>query len=226
MGILTTKKNAGHDRDETFYFKSSDRALIIFTRNPELGKVKTRLAKKTGDRIALDIYKFLLAHTVEITREIEADKYVFYSEEIILNDLWDDGVYRKKLRQGAQLGGRMKNAFEQLFKLGYKKVMIVGSDIHELKQLHIEQAFESLENNDIVIGPAKDGGYYLLGMNSLLPELFEIGNWGGNTVFEDTMKAAGEATVSVLPERNDVDYFEDICDVEAFQPFLKSLKTK
>ena len=94
MGILTTKKNAGHDRDETFYFKSSDRALIIFTRNPELGKVKTRLAKKTGDRIALDIYKFLLAHTVEITREIEADKYVFYSEEIILNDLWDDGVYR------------------------------------------------------------------------------------------------------------------------------------
>ncbi len=226
MGILTNKKNARHDTDETFYFKSSERALIIFTRNPELGKVKTRLAQKTGDRIALDIYKYLLAHTVEITRKIKADKYVFYSEEIIDNDLWDDGVYRKKLQQGDQLGGRMKNAFEQLFRLGYRNVMIIGSDIYELQQLHIEQAFETLENNDMVIGPAKDGGYYLLGMNSFLPAIFEIGNWGGNTVFEDTMKAAAKARVCVLSERNDVDNFEDICDVEAFQPFLKSLKTK
>ena len=203
-----------------FYFPTSKKALIIFTRNPELGKVKTRLAKSVGDESALEIYKFLLKHTVAITKNLNVDKYVFYSENIHRDDIWDSEIFRKKLQTGTDLGEKMQNAFSELFEMGYEKVIIVGSDIFELGQSDIENAFEVLQTTETVIGPATDGGYYLLGMKELNATIFQNKNWGTATVLEETLADLGQKKYVLLEERNDVDYYQDIKEIDAFQQFL------
>mgnify|MGYP003137608577 FL=1 len=203
-----------------FYFPTSKKALIIFTRNPELGKVKTRLAKSVGDESALEIYKFLLKHTVAITKNLNVDKYVFYSENIHREDIWDPEIFRKKLQTGTDLGEKMQNAFSELFEMGYEKVLIVGSDIFELDQSDIENAFEVLQTTETVIGPATDGGYYLLGMKELNATIFQNKNWGTSTVLEETLSDLRQKKYVLLEERNDVDYYQDIKEIDAFQQFL------
>ena len=162
--------------------------LIIFTRNPELGKVKTRLAKDIGDEAALALYQFLLEHTVSVTAPLKMDKQVFYSEEIQENDIWDSDIFNKKLQIGQDLGEKMENAFREAFSENYKSVMIIGSDLYDIKIEDLENAFFQLKTHDEVIGPAKDGGYYLLGMKSLNSSVFKNKKWSTNTVFKETLK--------------------------------------
>ncbi|MBL4887669.1 MAG: TIGR04282 family arsenosugar biosynthesis glycosyltransferase [Flavobacteriaceae bacterium] len=194
--------------------------LLIFTRNPELGKVKTRLAKTLGDTKALDIYKFLIKHTVAITKNLKGTKQVYYSVKVREQDYWDDGIFEKHQQEGDDLGIRMQHAFEAAFSEGYKNVIIIGSDMYDLSQEDIEQAFGNLENNDVVIGPAEDGGYYLLGMKTLIPEVFKNKAWGTDSVLEDTKADLKSYSCNLLEERNDVDYYEDIKDHPAFKNFL------
>jgi rSAM/selenodomain-associated transferase 1 len=198
--------------------------LLIFTRNPELGKCKTRLAAKVGDTAALDIYEFLLQHTVLFTKNLAVEKWVFYSEDIWENDIWDNSTYTKKVQQGPDLGMRMLNAFEQGFKAGFEKIIIIGSDMYQLSQTDMEEAFSRLDDHDIVLGPAEDGGYYLLGMTALKKEVFQNKTWGTDTVLSNTLQDLRSESVFMLPEKNDVDHYEDIKDIEAFQPFLKHMK--
>jgi len=194
--------------------------LLIFTRNPELGKCKTRLASKIGDQAALDVYKFLLQHTVSITQNLEVTKEVHYSTAIQENDIWPTKTFNKKLQQGQDLGQRMENAFNEGFKNGYQNIIIIGSDMYDLTQADLEAAFDSLVSNEYVIGPAVDGGYYLFGMKSLHPQVFKDKNWGTETVLQDTIKNIKEKKLKLLEERNDIDYYEDIKDITVFQKFL------
>ncbi|MEC7265229.1 MAG: TIGR04282 family arsenosugar biosynthesis glycosyltransferase, partial [Bacteroidota bacterium] len=108
--------------------------LLILTRNPELGKCKTRLAATVGDAAALEIYKFLLDHTVSLTKDLRVDKWVYYSEEIWEDDIWDNNIYQKKLQEGKDLGERMLNAFKEGFQAGFDQVVIIGSDMYHLAQ--------------------------------------------------------------------------------------------
>ena len=204
--------------------KSSDNLLLIFTRNPELGKCKTRLAATVGNETALDIYKFLLEHTASISENLAFDKQVYYSEEVWEDDVWDPEIFSKKLQQGIDLGERMHNAFNEGFKAGYEKICIIGSDMFDLSQANLEDAFTKLEENDFVIGPAEDGGYYLLGMKMLHKQLFQDKAWGTGNVLKHTLKNLEGKKFSELPTRNDVDLYEDIKDLDAFQPFFKNLK--
>ncbi|MDT0558507.1 TIGR04282 family arsenosugar biosynthesis glycosyltransferase [Ichthyenterobacterium sp. W332] len=197
----------------------SKNLIIIFTRNPELGKVKTRLAKTIGDESALNIYRFLLEHTEKTVRKINVDKAIYYSVAIHDNDIWDANMYTKFKQEGIDLGQRMCNAFKNAFIDNYKKVLIVGSDLIDLQPKHIEDAFLALETNDIVIGPAQDGGYYLLGMKILHKKLFKNKFWGTHSVFKDTMEDLENETVFLLEELNDIDTFEDLKN----NPTLKSL---
>ena len=199
---------------------SSKNSLIIFTRNPILGKVKTRLAKSVGNEIALEIYQFLLNKTKEVTLNIPADKVVFYSEEITNKDIWDATIYKKELQEGRDLGAKMSNAFKTCFKDGYEKVVLIGSDLFDLEEFHIREAFEKLEKNDAVIGPALDGGYYLLGLKKMHPKIFMNKNWGTATVRKNTMKNLEKVNVHLLPILNDVDVIEDIKHHPAFTKFL------
>jgi rSAM/selenodomain-associated transferase 1 len=200
----------------------SKNALIVFTRNPELGKVKTRLAATIGNQSALEIYKLLINHTVRTTSNIDADKYVFYSENIQQNDAWNPNFFIKKLQNGNDLGERMKNAFDLLFKKGYQKIVIVGSDIYELNSQDIEDSFIALKKSSFVIGPAKDGGYYLLGMTQLNKKIFKNKNWGTDTVFNDTIIDLKENIVVLLSKKNDIDIYDDLKNDEVFNQFLIS----
>ena len=199
----------------------SKNLLIVFTRNPELGKVKTRLAKTVGNATTLKIYIFLLERTRDIAVQVSADKAVYYSVKVRENDIWDANNFQKHQQVGEDLGIRMLHAFKNGFKAGYEKVMIIGSDLYDLTAETIENAFIALEDNEVVIGPAEDGGYYLLGMNSLEEKVFKNKKWGTETVRKNTLEELKDKKVFLLGELNDVDVFEDIEHHPAFQTFLK-----
>ncbi len=189
------------------------KALIIFVREPELGKVKTRLAKTIGDARALEIYTEMLQHTHDITCVLPVDKFVFYTELPGTNSrfVWDAGIFLTALQQGAELGERMQHAFTLLFAEGYQKVCIIGSDCMDLTRNDIEEAFAVLDLNDLVIGPSTDGGYYLLGMKELFAELFSNKLWSTDSVLPATIKnikSAGK-TFHLLRALTDIDTEDD-----------------
>lgn len=224
MAILGLKTNADKGaEEETFHYPKSRNALIIFTRNPELGKCKTRLAATVGDPAALAIYTFLLEHTVKITTPIGADKFVYYSVKLREGDFWDPEQYHKYLQNGDDLGVRMENAFKEVFQLGYEQAIIIGSDMYDMTANDLDNAFDQLKTNDTVVGPAEDGGYYLLGMKKINSEIFKNKNWGTETVLAATLADLKEEKVILLEEKNDVDYYEDIEHIDAFQKFFNHL---
>ena len=185
--------------------------LLIFTRNPELGKVKSRLAKDIGAIKALEIYKELLVHTRDISIDLKVDKCVYYSEKIIKNDIWDKEQYAKQIQKGKDLGERMHNAFLEGFENGYTNIVIIGSDIYDLEQKHLEEAFENLKSNTTVIGPSEDGGYYLLGMKKLFSEVFQNKEWGTPSVLESTIQNLKiKGSINFLEKLNDIDVISDI----------------
>lgn len=198
--------------------------LLIFTRNPELGKAKTRLAKTVGDETALEIYKFLLERTKNIAAQVKgADKAVYYSVRIRENDIWDASIFQKHQQFGEDLGIRMHNAFKNGFDVGYQKVLIIGSDLYDLTSEIIENAFDELDKNDVVIGPAEDGGYYLLGMNSLQKNVFKNKDWGTETVRAATLADLKNKKVKLLEVKNDIDVYEDIENIpEIMNTFINS----
>ncbi|NER18197.1 DUF2064 domain-containing protein [Spongiivirga citrea] len=200
--------------------QKSKNLLLIFTRNPELGKVKTRLAKTIGNEAALNIYKFLLEHTKKVTQTIEVDKQVHYSVKIRENDIWDAATYNKRLQKGEDLGKRMAKAFQDAFNEGYNKVVIIGSDLYDLSTQDISEAFDRLDTNQVVIGPATDGGYYLLGLTTMIPEIFEDKAWGTSTVFNDTLANVQDKKYLLLNPKNDVDVYDDIKDIDIFNQFI------
>jgi len=202
----------------------SKNLLLILTRNPELGKCKTRLAATVGDKAALEIYQFLLDRTVSFTKDLNVEKWVYYSENIWENDIWEHAIYQKRVQIGEDLGERMLNAFKEGFQSGFENIIVIGSDMYHLSQTDLEDAFLKLDNHDYVIGPAEDGGYYLLGMKNLNGELFWNKTWGTDTVLSDTLKDLKSENIALLDEKNDVDYYEDIKDLKAFEPFLKHIK--
>lgn len=202
--------------------KSTDTLLMIFTKNPELGKVKTRLANSVGDKAALNIYEFLLSHTVSVTENLKGDKWVYYSEEISENDLWPSEAFSKKLQRGGNLGEKMENAFQDAFNSDYKRVIIIGSDLLDLSQNDLETAFLELKKNDVVIGPAKDGGYYLLGMKSLNSDVFKNKAWSTSSVLSETLKDLENKKIKILETRNDIDEIKDIEEDSILKKFIES----
>ncbi|TKK70396.1 glycosyltransferase [Ilyomonas limi] len=186
-------------------------ALIIFVRPPILGKVKTRLAKTIGDVKALEIYKELLQHTHSITQTLPCDKYVFYTDNIKRNDIWENSIYHKEVQSGNELGTRMSTAFEGLIQKRYQHICIIGSDCFELTTDIIQQAFNMLQQYDVVIGPSADGGYYLLGLNNMHPLLFTNIQWSTCNVLEQTIAAciASNCSHILLPMLHDIDDEKD-----------------
>jgi hypothetical protein len=219
MGLFSKNNTDGNEMATDFHFPTSKKALIIFTRNPELGQCKTRLAKTIGDEAALKIYTHLLQHTATVSEPVKADKYLFYSEAIKKNDLWNDTIFKKKLQYGTDLGSRMHNAFSELFSLGYENVMIIGSDLLDLTNNHIEVAFNVLNDCEIVIGPSKDGGYYLLGMKMVHENIFKNKAWGTETVLKETLNDLKNSDVELLEELNDIDTFEDMKHYKQLKQF-------
>lgn len=187
-------------------------AVIIFVRNPVPGKVKTRLALTMGNEKALLIYKELLQHSCSITQHLACDKFIFYADYINEQDIWDNNTYHKRMQRGEDLGARMRNAFLDLFKRGYAKVVLIGSDCVELSEVKIEEAFEKLESGKIIIGPASDGGYYLLGLTEMVIPIFQNIYWSTSNVLSDTLNTLNRMGYPyfLLPVLNDIDEENDL----------------
>ncbi len=187
-------------------------AIIIFLKYPELGRSKTRLAATIGNEKALKVYKELLEHTHLISKELNLDKYLFYDKVTSRKMPWRDDIYHTAYQVESDLGGRMQNAFESLFNKGYERVVIMGSDCYELTKEIIEEAFEKLKSKEVVIGPAKDGGYYLLGLTQLIPQLFTDVKWSTDEVFSSTVKALNSLKISydTTAVLSDIDVYDDL----------------
>ena len=198
----------------------SDNLILIFTRNPELGKVKTRLAATIGNIYALEVYEFLLNHTNNIVKNIDVDKRVLYSDTINYDDIWSNTIYQKQEQFGLDLGARMKNAFASALADGYKKVIIIGSDLYDLEASDIELAFEKLTTYDAVVGPADDGGYYLLGLKFIPDNIFINKKWGSKTVLRDTLYDLVRYSIGILTSKNDIDTYKDMKKIPAFKKYI------
>lgn len=186
--------------------------LLVFAKNPELGKVKTRLAKTVGDHKALEIYLKLLEHTYAVADKTFADKAVFYSDKIEEFDILDYYKFPKFLQKGDDLGQRMDRAIGEAFGQDYDKVVIIGSDCYDLTPEIVEDAFKLLDDHNVVIGPALDGGYYLLGMDRHYSHLFRNKKWSTPDVLLDTILDTKKLKLSyaLLPTLTDVDEEKDL----------------
>lgn len=186
--------------------KSKD-CLVIFLKNPKLGNVKTRIAATLGDQKALDIYLELLDTTIIKTADKGYETLLFFSEN--LNDL-SQYPYERRLQVSGDLGNKLKHAFDEVLNT-MDKCLIIGSDCPYINNEIILEAFQSLQDHDLVLGPTPDGGYYLIGLKQNEKSLFEDITWSTDSVFAQTISAAKNAKLStyLLPILTDVDHASD-----------------
>jgi uncharacterized protein len=193
-------------------------ALIIFIKNPQLGRVKTRLARTVGDENALSIYQQLLSMTRAIVLPLSrvVALHLFYDDFINHSDEFDNQLFIKHVQIGKDLGERMQNAFETVFETA-EKVMIIGSDCPTLTSNLLKKGFARLETYQYVLGACYDGGYYLMGMQKhcFLKNksffVFEKMQWSTSSVYADTVARLTERNLTLydLPILSDIDTEDD-----------------
>ncbi|NEO30448.1 MAG: glycosyltransferase [Symploca sp. SIO3C6] len=197
--------------------------LIIFTRYPEPGKTKTRMIPALGASGAAALQRQMTEHTMSETRELKAWRSLSVevhfnggSQQLMQEWLGSEFVYRKQ-REG-DLGIRMTAAFEASFAAGMTRVVIIGTDCPDLNAKLMSQALQALAEHDLVLGPARDGGYYLIGLRRLFPELFRGISWGTSEVRQKTLEIAKNLNLEIaqLSPLSDVDRPEDLWVVSNF----------
>jgi uncharacterized protein len=195
-------------------------ALIIFIKNPQKGKVKTRLARTVGDDKALEIYLELLKITLENAKILRGPSddilnvkpYLFYSDFVDTHDEWSNEVFEKMVQSGQDLGERMLNAFDVVLEK-HPAACIIGSDCPTLSVEILEQSFSNLNDSDYTIGPSTDGGYYLLGIRKGIAyeNLFSDIEWSTPSVLTTTFERFDEnkGSYTQLPVLTDIDEEKD-----------------
>ncbi len=187
-------------------------ALGIMFRIPEYGKVKKRLAAQIGLDMALKTYAAMLYETIDnISKLTDIDIYGFYEGlASTQNDIFKK--FQPMPQKGKDLGEKMLNAVQWLFEKGYNKIVLIGADSPDLPIYYIRDAFSKLNHHELVIGPAGDGGYYLIGMNKPLNNIFKDIQWGSSNVMKDTISIAKNEGIRyfLLPEWYDIDDAENL----------------
>ena len=191
---------------------NNGRLLIIFTKNPEAGLVKTRLALSVGDEKALEVYEVLRKHTALVTANVNAERMVYYSRFIPPSDLFLTSKFALKLQEGEDLGARMLHAISTGFATGFRHIVLIGTDCYELSSEILNEAFNALERTDAVVGPAIDGGFYLIGLNRPVPELFLNRQGSTPRVCNETIEILRRFAIpcELLSALSDIDTFEDL----------------
>ena len=182
-------------------------ALVVFIKNPQKGKVKTRIASTVGEENALEIYKQLLDHTLSNTSGENWDTLLFLSD--FIEDL-PQYTFEKRLQARGDLGVKLHAAFEETL-LQYEKCITIGSDCPYINAENVQEGFDSLNQNDVVLGPTLDGGYYLIGLSKPYKSLFDEIAWSTESVLNETVAAANKSHFSIhfLPTLSDVDHASD-----------------
>ena len=184
--------------------------LIVFAKNILLGKVKTRLAKDIGDNAAFEVYKKLVEITELETQRLNNCEVRIYFSDVIIPSKWKGS--NKYVQSGEDLGKRMQNAFECGFKDGFKNIVGIGTDLPEISAEIIQKGFSSLQESSVVFGPAEDGGYYLIGMNNMISELFNNKSWSSETLLDESINELQKMGVSftLMKKLNDIDTIDDL----------------
>ncbi|TGK78929.1 glycosyltransferase [Leptospira noumeaensis] len=186
--------------------------LIIFAKHPELGKVKTRLAVSIGEEKTLDIYSELLNITTSVTSKLNVKKIVYW-DHTKENPPYEFGIgFDYEVQEIGDLGFKMKMAFQKEFQRGTNKILIIGTDCPFLTENILFDAYRKLDDSDFVIGPARDGGYYLLGMKEVSPFLFHSIPWSTKDVLSLTIESIRKEnkTFSLIDELIDIDDIDDL----------------
>lgn len=220
--------------DYSHDIQALNQCVIVFARVPQKGKVKTRLARKLAPELVLNLYKNfvldILSSLAVINQVVIIFYYPFKQHQIMQN--WLGNSYPLFSQCGDNLGDRMQNAFRHVFSDGFNQALLIGTDFPDLPPIYIETAFKMLNENDAVIGPTFDGGYYLIGFDSqtFLPNAFKNITWGTPDVFEATMDRfkKNNHKVHILPKWRDIDTYEDLVsfyDSASTQQQLTASKT-
>ena len=182
-----------------------DTLLIIFVKNIVLGKVKTRLAKTIGTQGAFEVYKYIVDGLEKETSKLDCEKHIYFSD-VVIEEKWPNDT--KLIQSEGDIGLRMKNAFQDAFSKGYKRVVLIGSDIPDVNAEIINEAFTKLNKKKAVFGPSEDGGYYLVGLSEMNESIFENIEWSTKKVLFQTLSKLDK--YALVKELNDIDTVEDL----------------
>jgi rSAM/selenodomain-associated transferase 1 len=192
------------------------KCILLFLRAPERGRVKTRLAASLGDEAALALYRLFVEDMLAMLSRTGFPVILWGHPEAGLASIasWLGPELPLRPQTGKDLGRRMANAFSEAFSDGFDRVVLVGSDIPDLPPRIIRDAFSVLDQKGAAIGPATDGGYYLVSFrkSAFLPEVFENISWSTEKVLEQTLSTfeKNDAPVQLLTPWQDIDTLEDL----------------
>jgi rSAM/selenodomain-associated transferase 1 len=196
---------------------SADCAVIIFAKYPQKGNVKTRLAKDRGEDFATEFYRTCAEHffseVLKLNNKIFTPIIFCYGKtEVEMVSGWTGKEFMVKPQIHGELGDRMSASFREIFSKDFSKAVIIGTDVPDINSNLINAAAAKLDEHDIVIGPSSDGGYYLLGMKRLLPEIFKDIEWSTSLVLQKTLDKIRllNLTVGLLDELIDIDTEHDL----------------
>jgi uncharacterized protein len=183
--------------------------LIVFLRTPEAGKVKSRIAKTLGASLTLKIYRELISITLTRIVDLDCGIYLYFYPTIDHTYLYDTR-FIARIQKGADLGLRMWAALEEVLRT-HSKAVLIGTDCPYLTSGILKEAFKRLDEHDLVIGPAIDGGYYLIGLRHSYLRLFTGIEWSTDRVLSQTLQAARDLNLSysLLAQLADIDHEED-----------------
>jgi hypothetical protein len=197
--------------------KAARKCLIIFTRYPEPGKTKTRLIPVLGAEGAATLQRQMTEQKLAQVRELQAAYPVSVevhftggNEQLMQSWLGSSLIYQRQSE--GDIGCRMASAFQASFEAGMNNVVLIGIDCPDLNAQLMAEAFQALHQHDLVLGPAVDGGYYLIGLRRLIPELFTGIRWSTAEVLPETLRIAHRLELAVAKLRllSDVDRPEDL----------------
>lgn len=191
--------------------EAKNNGLIVFVKNAIEGQVKTRLAKTIGRGQALSVYLFMQKYLAQQLLKVPFETYIFYSAFLPDQlDVWSAPTFKKRLQEGKDLGERMNNALIEILSL-HQNVILIGSDIAGLNLPMLNEGFNQLNQCELVIGPARDGGYYLIGMKQAIPSIFLNRTWSHGQVLAQTLEKIQSLELSfhLLPTLSDIDTYED-----------------
>lgn len=195
----------------------------IFAKYWQPGRVKTRLAEHVGPQTASEVYLFLLRTLLMRCQACGQQRVVAISPPQHLREFESlvGGHYQLTTQAAGDLGTRIHSFFEQAFQSGATRVVLIGSDSPDLPTKFIDQAFAALNDARVVLGPAEDGGYYLVGMRPPAVEMFSEITWSTNQVWEQTLQRLTELGIepAILPPWYDVD---EIADLARLRDSLRS----
>ncbi len=198
--------------------RPKDRIILLFVKTPLSGRVKTRLSKVVGRQEAANLYKCFVSDIIAVLQQTDFTLRICYHPAEAENQMidWLGPSFTYTPQRGKNLGERMADAFNKAFSGGIRSALIIGSDLPDLSTAIIDEAFASLETTAAVIGPALDGGYYLIGFknNAYLPAAFEDIPWGTEDVYAKTLNIFQNHKVGYhpLPVCRDIDDYQDLVD--------------